>query len=126
MLQTSRDNITGIFAYIVLGAIAVVFVLWGINYREQGATTYAAKVNGERISIEAARSAWQRQAAQFRGQLPPEMEKPMQQSILDQLIRSKVLELRADKLGYAVGDSALINRLQAIPAFQVEGKFSRQ
>ena len=43
MLQTIHDKITGWVAYVILGAIALVFVLWGINWT-LGAPTYAAKV----------------------------------------------------------------------------------
>jgi peptidyl-prolyl cis-trans isomerase D len=126
MLQSIRDKVTGIFAYVILGAIAVVFVLWGVNSRNEVSASYAAEVNGDRITVEEARRAWQDQQARFQGQLPAELEKSMQQSTLDQLIRNKVLEQRVDGLGYRTSNHALIERIQGFPATQVDGKFSRE
>ena len=53
-----RDKISGLFATVFLGAIAVVFIFWGIQF-ESSATASAAKVNGERIPLEVIRKAWQ-------------------------------------------------------------------
>ena len=58
MLQQIRDRISGLFATVFLGAIAVVFIFWGIRF-ESSATAAAAKVNGERIPLEVVRKAWQ-------------------------------------------------------------------
>ena len=64
MLQTIHDKFTGWVAYIVLGAVALVFVLWGINWTI-GAPTYAAKVNGREIPANEIRQAYQQQLAQL-------------------------------------------------------------
>ena len=58
MLQQIRDKITGWFAAVFLGAIAIVFIFWGIQF-ESSVTQAAAKVNGEKIPVEAVRRAWQ-------------------------------------------------------------------
>ena len=47
MLQQIRDKISGWFAIVFLGAIAVVFIFWGIRF-ESGVDQAAAKVNGEK------------------------------------------------------------------------------
>ena len=49
MLQSIHDKLKGWLAGVVLGAIGLVFVFWGINWTMQ-APTYAAKVNGSEIS----------------------------------------------------------------------------
>ena len=48
MLQTIHDKLKGWLAGVVLGAIGLVFVFWGINWT-LSAPTYAAKVNGIEI-----------------------------------------------------------------------------
>jgi peptidyl-prolyl cis-trans isomerase D len=127
MLQAIRDKITGWIATIFLGAIAVVFVFWGINFRTT-ATTYAAKVNGDRIPVETARRAWQQRQQQLqqmlRSELPAEMATAQQRALLDQLVRQKVLLQRAEKLGYRVSEAALASRVRGMPEFQVDGAFS--
>ena len=130
MLQTIRDKITGWFAAVCLGAIAIVFVFWGINLRSVTAPTYAAKVNGERIPLEAARRAWQEQQARFqqmmRSEIPEAFKKQQQQALLDGLIRRTLISERARDLGYRASDRIIAETIMAAPELQVDGKFSRE
>ena len=43
MLQTIRDKVSGWFATVFLGAIAVVFIFWGIDFKSS-AGNFAARV----------------------------------------------------------------------------------
>lgn len=128
MLQTIRDKITGWIAWIFLGAIAVVFVFWGIDF-QSGAVTYAAKVDGERISAQEVRRAWQQQQSRLqqmmRAELPDELVESQQSAILDQFVRQALLEQRAKDLGFRVSDDVLAQRVMEFPDFQVDGKFSK-
>ena len=128
MLQQIRDRISGLFATVFLGAIAVVFVFWGIRF-ESSATAAAAKVNGERIPLEAVRKAWQDRQGQLeqalRNQLPEELVKSEQQRLLDDFIRRELVLQQAHKLGYRVSDRKLAETVYQIEALQVDGKFSR-
>jgi peptidyl-prolyl cis-trans isomerase D len=128
MLQTIRDKITGWVAGLFLGAIAVVFIFWGIDFQSTNAA-FAAKVDGERIPVETVRQAWQRRQSQLqqmlRNELPPDMAKAQQQAILDQYIQQTLLTQRANNFGYKVSDEALAKRVMEVPEFQVEGKFSQ-
>src|SRR3974390_2219644 len=129
MLQTIRDKITGWFATVFLGAFPVVFIFWGINLRSVTAPTYAAKVNGEHISIETARRAWQEQLARLqqmmRSEIPEAFKKQQQQSLLDGLIRRTLLTERVHELGYRASDKAIAEAIMSAPELQVDGKFSR-
>ncbi len=128
MLQTIRDKITGWIAAIFLGAIALVFIFWGIDFGA-GAVTYAAKVDGERISAQEVRRAWQQQQSRLqqmmRSELPQELVDAQQSAILDQFVRQTLLEQRAKELGFRVSDEALARRVMEFPDFQVDGKFSK-
>jgi peptidyl-prolyl cis-trans isomerase D len=129
MLQTIRDKITGgVLAIILLGSIAVVFVFWGIDFKNTQ-RTFAAQVDGERISIEAVQSAWQRRQSQLqqmlRGELPPDMMKAQQAMVLDQFVEERLLKQRAERFGYRVTDQELARRVMERPEFQVDGKFSK-
>src|ERR1700685_3643061 len=64
MLQSIHDKLKGWLAGVVLSAIGLVFVFWGINWT-LSAPNYAAKVNGVEISSSEVREAYQRQLAQF-------------------------------------------------------------
>ena len=128
MLQTIRDKVSGWFAWIFLGAIAVVFVFWGIDFNS-GAGNFAAKVNGNTISADAVRRAWQQRQSQLqqmlRTELPPDLAKSQQAQVLDEFVRNSVLTQHASKYGYRVSDHALAERITSIPQLQVDGKFDR-
>jgi peptidyl-prolyl cis-trans isomerase D len=128
MLQQIRDRISGTFAAVFLGAIAVVFIFWGIRF-ESSATSSAAKVNGERIPVEVIRNAWQERQQQLEqmlhNELPEDLKKAEQQRLLEDYIRRELMLQQAQKLGYRVSDRKLAETLYGIPALQVDGKFSR-
>jgi peptidyl-prolyl cis-trans isomerase D len=128
MLQTIRDKINGIIAILFLGAIAVVFVFWGIDF-QSGAPSYAAKVDGESIAIDTVRRAWQQRQSQLqqmlRDELPDDMVKSQQEALLDQFVRQALLVQRARDYGYHIDDATLAKRLMEFPQFQVDGKFSK-
>ncbi len=63
MLQTIHDKLKGWLAGVVLGAIGLVFVFWGINWT-LSAPNYAAKVNGNEVSVNEVRQTYQQQLAQ--------------------------------------------------------------
>jgi peptidyl-prolyl cis-trans isomerase D len=128
MLQTIHDKITGWVAYVILGAIALVFVLWGINW-SLGAPNYAAKVNGSEVSVNEVRQAYQQQLAQLErqsnGQVSEAQRNELKQRVLDEYVNSEAIVSRADALGYRVSDQELLKAMAQVPAFQVDGKFDK-
>lgn len=128
MLQQIRDKITGWFAGVFIGAIAIVFIFWGIQF-ESAANVAAAKVNGEKIPAEVVRRAWQDRQTELqqatRDELPPDVVKAEQQRLLDNLIRRELLLQRTADLGYRVSDQELAQAIASIEALQVDGQFSR-
>ncbi|HEY4367230.1 MAG TPA: SurA N-terminal domain-containing protein [Steroidobacteraceae bacterium] len=128
MLQTIRDGTSGWVAKFFLGAIAVVFVFWGLNF-ESSTATFAAKVDGEKIPVETVQRAWQQRQSQLqqmmRGELPPELVKQQQQALLDEFVRTHLLTQRANEFGYRVSDEELARQITEFPELQVDGKFSR-
>src|ERR1035438_4514183 len=128
MLQSIHDKLKGWLAGLVLGAIALVFVFWGINWT-MSAPTYAAKVNGVEIGSNDVRQAYQQQLAQYErqanGTLDEAQRNEIKKHVLDEFVNSEALVSRADDLGYRVGDQDLLAAMAQIPAFQVDGKFEQ-
>jgi len=128
MLQTIHDKLKGWLAGVVLGAIALVFVFWGINWT-LSAPTYAAKVNGVEIGSNEVRQAYQQQLAQSErqanGTLDEAQRNEIKKHVLDEFVNSEALVTRADDLGYRVSDQELLAAMAQIPAFQVDGKFDQ-
>ena len=129
MLQSLRDKITGWIAWIFIATIGVVFVFWGIDFGSGAGASYAAKVDGERISAQEVRRAWQQQQSRLqqmmRAELPDELVESQQRAILDQFVTQTLLRQRAHDLGFRVSDEALAQRVMEFPDFQVDGKFSK-
>ena len=67
MLQSIHDKLKGWLAGVVLGAIGLVFVFWGINWT-MSAPNYAAKVNGSEVSANEVKQTYQQQLAQVQRQ----------------------------------------------------------
>jgi peptidyl-prolyl cis-trans isomerase D len=128
MLQTIHDKLKGWVAGVVLGAIALVFVFWGINWT-LSAPTYAAKVNGIEISSNDVRQSYQQQLAQVERQgnapLDDAMRSEIKRRVLDEFVNGEALVTRADELGYRVSDQDLLAAMAQVPAFQVDGKFDQ-
>jgi peptidyl-prolyl cis-trans isomerase D len=126
MLQSIHDKLKGWVAGVVLGAIGLVFVFWGINWT-LSAPTYAAKVNGTEISSNEVRQTYQQQLAQMERQsnapLDDAMRNEIKRRVLDEYVNSEALVTRADDLGYRVSDSELLAEMAKVPALQTDGKF---
>src|SRR6266404_2421455 len=110
MLQSIHDKLKGWLAGVVLGAIGLVFVFWGINWT-MTAPDYAAKVNGSEVPVDEVRQAYQRELAQAQRQTDGSV--------------SEALVTRVDALGYRVSDQELLDDMSQVPLFQVDGKFDK-
>jgi peptidyl-prolyl cis-trans isomerase D len=125
MLQSIHDKLKGWLAGVVLGAIGLVFVFWGINWT-MTAPTYAAKVNGNEVSANEVRQSYQQQLAQVQrqtnGAVSDAQRTDIKKRVLDEYVNSEALVTRADALGYRVSDADILQAECQIPAFQVDGK----
>ena len=133
VIQALRDNMPKWITAIVLALIIGPFALWGINsYFTASSDNSVATVNGDEISPADFERAYQGQyqrLLQFYGaSFRPGMidEKQLRQQVLDNLINETLLDQQVAKQHYSVGDAQLVEAIQKIPAFQVEGKFSPQ
>lgn len=126
MLQTIHDKLKGWLAGVVLGAIGLVFVFWGINWT-MSAPNYAAKVNGVEIASNDVREAYQRQLAQYERQanapLDDAQRAAIKKRVLDDFVNGEALATRADDLGYRVSDRQVLDEMAQYPQLQVDGKF---
>jgi len=128
MLQSIHDKLKGWLAAVVLGAIGLVFVFWGINWT-MSAPNYVAKVNGSEVSANEVRQAYQRELAQVErqsdGSISEAQRNQIKMRVLDQYVNGEALVTRADALGYRVSDQELLDDMSQVPIFQVDGKFDK-
>jgi peptidyl-prolyl cis-trans isomerase D len=133
VIQALRDSLPKWVVGIILALLIVPFALWGINsYFTASSDNSVATVNGDPVQPGEFQRAYQSQYArmqQMYGQaFRPEMidEKLLRQQTLDALVNETLLTQQITKDHYTVGDTQLVQAIQKMQAFQVEGKFSQQ
>ena len=129
MLRLMRDKATSWLIKVLLGAIVVVFVFWGIGSFRAQRVGRVALVNGEQITLDEYRNAYNNLIEQlrqrFRNNLTEEMIKTLQlrEQALNQLIDNKLLVQEARRLKFRVSDEELARAITQIDAFKRNGVF---
>lgn len=134
MLDVLRASKGGILSWIFLGAIIVVFVLFGPTTLQVGPgcggppMTTAAHVDGKTVPAALFEMALNNEAevARFQyGDRFPEALPILGQQIMDQLVSQAVLASEADQRGIRIPDEELFEAQRKRPEFQQDGKYSR-
>jgi peptidyl-prolyl cis-trans isomerase D len=137
MLDSLKKNLTkrNILAYLVFGAIIMVFVLFGYQSRTTGGggqgVGYAARVNEKTITLPEFQTSLQQMMQFYSGLMggkmndSPEMQMQMRNSALDQLIQREIVAQAAQNEGYRVTDAEIRDILLKAPSFQKDGVFQR-
>ena len=129
MLQTIRDKFTGFMAVLIIGAIGVALTITLVKTDTfTGATNFAARVNGEDISLIDFRQVAQQQVLQqeevSRAELSREARQQIERNVLEGMVRNRVVAQYVRSEGYRVSDERVAEHIRGMPAFQVGGKFS--
>lgn len=132
MLSIMRKYATTWLIKVLLGAIVIVFVFWGVgSYRAQRGSRVAL-VNGETITREEYREAYDNIIEQLRksfgNRLSDDILKSFQPKnrALEQLISRRLLLQEAQKLQFSVSEDELSNSIRNITAFQIAGIFNNR
>jgi peptidyl-prolyl cis-trans isomerase D len=119
--------------YVILGALALVFVAWGpttVMDFSFGQNSYAAKVNGEKISAVEMNERWQSRLPAlmeaYGGELTAEQRTELQQQMLAVAVRELVTKQHAREVGFRVSSSEAGRAFREEEAFQIDGQFSLQ
>jgi peptidyl-prolyl cis-trans isomerase D len=117
---------------VLLFAIVVVFVFWGVGSFRSRQQTQVADVNGEIVNLETYRKAYYQLLDNYRkvygDQLNDDLLKMLRpgEQALDQLISRILMLQESDRLKIEVGAQELTEAIQAYPAFQNNGVFDYQ
>jgi len=128
MLTQIRERFAGGVAVVILGIIAVSFIFFGRNVDFSGRNVYAAKIDGEKISVNEFETDYRSRldANPSLANLPAEFRVQLRQNVLDALIRERLVDMYLADAGYQVSEATLEQAIQRIPEFQVDGKFDLQ
>ena len=119
---------------IVLALVALPFAFWGIDsyQRVMSRAGDVAEVDGQKISEQEFGEAMRQQQDRLRGMLgrkfdPAMFDSPaIRMEVLEGMIAQRLLMRHAARNHLTVSNETLVETTTAIPAFQVDGKFSRE
>jgi peptidyl-prolyl cis-trans isomerase D len=138
MLDNLRANKGGVITYVFLFAIIVVFVVsFGPGSFDKGcsggqAPAWAARVNGETVSVTEYDRAYSNLLRNFQQQAGQAFSRELAEQLglskiaLDQVVDRALVVAEARKQGLAISDEELARTILEIPGFQVDGKFDRE
>ena len=124
MLTKIREKFTGKLAIAVLAIIFVPFLFFGVSAPLTG-SQIAATVDGSEIGVNQFEQAYRGQldANPSWAQFPDEIRVRIRQSILDSMVRERLVDMYLIEDGYQISDTLLTAWLQRVPEFQVDGVF---
>ena len=129
MLHLMRKHAGTWMIKVILGAIVIVFVFWGVGSYTSQRSVRVASVNGDTISLDEYRFTYNRLLDQMRrnfgNNLNDELIKTLglEKQALDQLIDRRLMLQAAEEMNIRVGDDELADTIRSIAAFQAGGDF---
>jgi len=119
---------------VVLALIALPFAFWGIDsyQRVMSRSGEVAEVGGQKITEQEFGEAMRQQQERLRGILgrnfdPGMFDSPaIRMEVLEGMISQRLLMRHAARNHLTVSSETLVETTMSIPAFQVDGKFSRE
>lgn len=135
MFEMMRRVFGPVAISIIIGAIAMVFVFYGVfNPRasQYGGAASAAVVNGENISTQEFYREYQQRLDLYqqlmKGKADSNFLKQLglKQQVIDSMVQRKLMLQEAKKLGLFVSDEQLREKIQSLPYFQKNGKFDHE
>lgn len=128
MLTKIREKFTGWIAFAILALIGIPFLFLGYGNYDFLGGGFAAKVDGSEISIVTFEQAYREQvdANPTLAQLPDEFRVQVRQSVLESLIRERLVNMHVIDQGYQISDEVLDRTIMSIPDFQVDGAYDEE
>ncbi|WP_027857024.1 SurA N-terminal domain-containing protein [Marinobacterium jannaschii] len=134
MLQTIRENSQGMIAKVIVGLIVITFALFGVESLVSltGGSSAPATVNGVEISEQQLYQGVELQRRQILAQMGENADPTLlddgliSNMVLEGLIEQSVLVQAAEEQGMTFSDRMIDQLIVSTPAFQQDGKFSRE
>lgn len=132
MLRLMRKQAGSWLIKVLLGAIVIVFVFWGVgSFRTQRGGRIAL-VNGDQITLDEYRESYNNLIEQLRRRFGNNLDDKMIETLqvkkqaLNQLIDNKLLIQESKRLKFRVSEKELSDAISSITAFQSAGVFDRR
>ena len=132
MLTQMRKNAGSWIIKLLLGAVVVVFIFWGVGPEQKGANQVVATVDGEPIGYaefsQTYRNLMENIRRQFGGSLTEEMMSALnlKEQAVNQLVDRRIILNQARQMGFKISDEELAMSIRSIPGFQLGNGFDTQ
>lgn len=132
MLRFMRDKATSWLIKIILGAIVIVFIFWGVGSFRSQRFSRVAVVNGDVITVDDYREAYNNLIEQIRRRFGNSLDENMLKALgvkeqaLNSLVDNRILVQEAQKLKFRVTDAELAAAIRDFGPFQRAGTFDSQ
>jgi peptidyl-prolyl cis-trans isomerase D len=129
MLNVMRKHAGSWMIKVILFAIVIVFVFWGVGSFRSREASKVATVNDQIISLTEYRRAYNNLIDQYRQRFGSSLNDGMIEMLqiksqaLNQLIDRTILLQQAEKLGLRVSDAEIADTLMQTEVFQTDGVF---
>jgi peptidyl-prolyl cis-trans isomerase D len=130
MLKWLRKYSRSWFIAAIIGAIVLVFILWGVGGFKSPGTQEVAQVNGTPILVTAYLKQYQELVKQLQGRYPGELTEELlkklrlKEQALNRLVDETLILQAAHRMGLQVSAAELREQIRSYPFFQEDGKFS--
>ncbi|MBS0287525.1 MAG: SurA N-terminal domain-containing protein [Proteobacteria bacterium] len=126
MLQSLRDKAQGWIAWIIIGMIAITFILFGTeNFFKSGRDNTVADVQGTPISVQELDMAYKRYLNQAGNESVAKLDPTfVKKEILQSMIDETIMMSDAKKIGLTISQQRIGLMLNSIPFFIKDGHFS--
>jgi len=132
MLQAIHDNLKGIFAMVIIGVLAVVFIFWGVEFVAVGGltSTQGVSVNGQDLNPNEIRGNFQDELNRYQVafgdvNVPDEIRSQIREGVIDGAVRTELIRQRTEELRLRPTNAQVLETIRQYPAFQVAGEFSK-
>lgn len=132
MLRFMRQQAGNWLIKLLLGAIVIVFIFWGVGSFKAQRGGRVALVNGDQITLDEYREAYNNLIEQLRNRFGNNLNEDMikmlrvKEQALNQLIDNKLLVQESRRLKFRVSDKELAHAIMQIKAFQRAGVFDNR
>ena len=132
MLRFMRQQAGNWLIKVLLGAIVIVFIFWGVGSFRAQRGGRVALINGDQITLDDYREAYNNLIERLRNRFGNNLDEDMikmlrvKEQALNQLIDNKLLVQEASRFKFRVSDEELAHAIMQIGAFQRAGVFDKR
>lgn len=130
MLDFLRNSSQSWLMKLILGAVVLVFVFFGVGSYNSQTLNVLAEINGEMVLLseyqQVFENALERARQQYKGNLTDEVTNNLRKQSLNNLLGQKLIIQNSQANGFEVTDLELASWIYNNPAFQTDGRFDRR